>query len=144
MNTRPQTTRVLYFTALGLFYALFIVSILLSVFDVKGTLDGYRHLSFPTWLLIPQATAKALGLIAIAQNRWRTLKDFAYAGFLYNLLLALGAHVALRELDVLLALLGLLLWVFAFTMDRRYHGRRAEGEDIALDSERRGQAGLPI
>ncbi len=129
MQPARNTTRIVYFIATGLFFTVFIVSILLSVLDPQGTIDEYRKLSFPTWLLIPQTLAKALGLLAISQRRWPVLKDFAFAGFLYNLLLALGAHIAVRDVNVVLAIIGLAAWVFAFTMDRIYIPR-AGGQSV--------------
>lgn len=125
MRIVENPTKVLYVTALGLFTAVFVASIALSVFDPEGTINEYRQLSFPEWLLVPQATAKALGLIALFQTRSQLLKDFAFAGFLYNLLLALGAHLSIGEAQVGLAIFGLVVWVFAFAMDRIYHKQQA-------------------
>lgn len=127
IEARGRNTRVLYIIAIGLLIVLFSVSIWLSVSDPQGTIDEYHKLSFPDWLLIPQASAKLLGLIGVVQRRSRTIKDFAYAGFLYNLLLAFGAHVATRDPQVLLALLGLAIWVFAFAMDRLYQRKPRPG-----------------
>jgi hypothetical protein len=53
------------------------------------------------------------------------LRNFAFVGFLYHILLALGAHIALRESMVLLALFDLVVSVFAFTMDRLYYRQHA-------------------
>ena len=63
MEARGRNTRVLYIIAIGLLIVLFSVSIWLSVSDPQGTIDEYHKLSFPDWLLIPQASAKLLGLI---------------------------------------------------------------------------------
>lgn len=130
MHKPSQATRTLYFTALGLLSMVFLISIGLSVFDAAGTIAEYRRLSFPEWLLIPKTTANALGLLALFQTRSQRLKDFAFAGFLYNLLLALGAHIAQQEVAVILPIVGLGAWVFAFIMDRRYHSRRVAARGL--------------
>lgn len=109
----------LYWLSIGLFTLLFAVSIGLTLGDLPGSYASYARLGFPSWSIFFNATAKILGLVAILHNRSRTLKDFAYAGFLYDLLLAIFAHISLGESDVFLALFGLVLWIFAFTMDRR-------------------------
>jgi hypothetical protein len=46
------------------------------------------------------------------------LKDFAYAGFLFDLLLALGAHISEKELYVVVPILGLIIW--AYTSEIKY------------------------
>jgi DoxX-like family len=114
----PSTVRN-YWIATGLFTLLFVASIILTLGDLAGSYKSYAHLGFPAWSVFFNATAKILGLIAIYWNQSRTLKDFAFAGFLFDLLLALCAHIAQREVDVLQAAFGLVLWGFAFYMNRK-------------------------
>ena len=114
----PQTVR-LYWIATGLFTALFTASIVLTFGDLKGSYESYTHLGFPNWAVFFNGTGKILGLIAIHFNKSRTLKDFAFAGLLFNLLLALCAHIAQKEIGFLLPVFGLGLWWFAFTMNRK-------------------------
>ena len=71
------------------------------------------------WVVFFNGAGKVLGLAAIYQNRSNTLKDFAFAGFLFNLLIATSAHIATADPEVVLAILGLVLWVFAFVMNRK-------------------------
>jgi DoxX-like family len=114
-------TKTLYWVATGLFCLLFTGSILLTFGDLQGSYDEFQHLGFPVWTVYFLGIAKILGLIAILSNKSKTLKDFAFAGFLYDLLLALGGHIAAQEIKVLLALFGIALWIFAFVMDRIYY-----------------------
>ncbi len=116
----------LYWLATGLFTLLFVVSIVLTLGDLPASYVSYERLGFPSWSIFFNGFAKILGLIAILHNKSRTLKDFAFAGFLYDLLLALCAHIALQETDAFLALFGLVLWVFAFTMDRKVYHAQAQ------------------
>ena len=114
-------TKTLYWIATGLFCLLFLGSIVYGLIDVQASYDEFRHLQFPEWLFYPLTAAKALGLIAILSNKSQTLKDFAFAGFLYDLLCALGGHIALSEGKVALPVFGIALWTFAFVMDRKYY-----------------------
>ena len=116
-----SSTKWLYWVAIGLFSALFIYSALLTVIDAKGSYAEFQRLSFPAWLTYPTAIAKLLGVFAILTSKSRSLKDFAFAGFLYDLLLALGAHLAAQENLVVGPLIGLGFGWFAFIMDRKYH-----------------------
>jgi tellurite resistance protein TehA-like permease len=114
------TTQRLYWVATGLFLALFIGSVILGLADINESYKEFVHLEFPAWSFIALTVAKVLGLIAIITNKSQTLKDFAFAGFLYDLLLALGGHIAHQEIKALLAVFGLVLWIFAFVMDRKF------------------------
>jgi hypothetical protein len=114
------TTQRLYWLATGLFLALFIGSVVLGLADIDESYKEFVHLGFPAWSFIALTVAKVLGLIAIITNRSQILKDFAFAGFLYDLLLALGGHIAHQEIKVWFAVFGLVLWAFAFVMDRRF------------------------
>jgi hypothetical protein len=116
-----KSTKTLYYIAISLFSALFIGSAVLTVADREGSYAIFRHLEFPEWLLYPLTFAKLLGLAAILKSPYRGLKDFAFAGFLYDLLLAFGGHLAQKEIDVLLPIFGIVLWIFAFVMDRKYY-----------------------
>jgi hypothetical protein len=100
----------------------FLVSVLLTVVDYDGTIAQLRDLGFPTYFAWPQAAAKLLGVVAVLTRRSRTLALFAYAGFLFDMLLALAAHVAEREPYALVAVAGLVIWGFAFAADRRRFG----------------------
>lgn len=109
----------LYKVSLTLFCVLFIGSAILTVVDLKGSYEGFARLQFPAWILYPLSLAKVLGIVAILKSNCRTLKDFAYAGFLYDLLLALGGHIAnWWDRDIFLALFGLIVWNATFWSDR--------------------------
>jgi hypothetical protein len=118
-------TKRLYQISLSLFSALFIGSVIFSFVDIQASYDEYRHLGFPTWTLYPLGLAKVLGIIAIVSNRSKTLKSFAYAGFLYDLLLALGGHISQGEVKIVLPVVSIGLWASTFAMDRRMHPESA-------------------
>jgi hypothetical protein len=120
-NPPSITTQRLYWIATGLFTALFTGSVVFGLLDLNESYKEFQRLEFPAWSFIFLTVAKVLGLIAILSNRSQTLKDFAFAGFLYDLLLALGGHIAQREIQVLLPLLSLPIWAFAFIMNRRMY-----------------------
>lgn len=116
---------LLYRLATGALCAVFAVSVLLTFGDLDGTRAQLADLGFPTYFAIPQGVAKVLGIVAILSRRSRTLTYFAYAGFLFDLLLALTAHIAERETYGLLAAAALVIWVAAFWADRRRFGAAA-------------------
>jgi hypothetical protein len=114
---RPRPT--LYWIAIGLFAVLFFGSAFLNITDPQGAYAEYKRLEFPAWIHYPLSLLKVLGVLVIVWNRSQTLKDFAFAGYLCDLLLATGGHIAQMDMGIWLALFGLTLWGFAFYMDRK-------------------------
>jgi DoxX-like family len=110
----------LYWIAIGLFAAMFAYSIFLGLGDLKESYIEYTRLGFSQpWQVFFNSFGKLLGLLAIFQNRSRTLKDFAYAGFFFDSLLAVFGHIFQGEIRFVVPIFGLLVWSFAFTMDRK-------------------------
>jgi hypothetical protein len=60
-----------------------------------------------------------VGVATILSNKSTRLKLFAFAGFLYDFFLPLGAHSDQREVKLLVPLTCLAIWGFAYEMDRR-------------------------
>ena len=82
-----------------LFWASTVVLTLIMCFSVFNYLTKYEiisgffeHFNYPTYLVYPLAIAKILGLVAIWGNFLKWLKEWAYAGFFFNTLLAFFAH----------------------------------------------------
>ena len=76
--------------------------------------EKFTSLGFPTWIIYPLAIAKLLGLVAIWTEKSKTLKEWAYAGFTFNLLLAIGAHVHIVDEEFYAALVGLILGAISY------------------------------
>lgn len=56
---------------------------------VKGFFERF---DYPTYLVIPLAVAKVLGIIMILWRKSTWLTEWAYAGFFFDILLAFFAH----------------------------------------------------
>lgn len=84
-----------------IFTALFGLSMLsgaaLYFFDYTHAQAEFTGLDFPIYIIYPLAIAKILGVIGILQNKSETLKEWAYAGFFFNLLLAFSAHLVAND-----------------------------------------------
>ncbi len=103
----------------GVFCALFIGSVIFGLLDLDASYREYVHLGFSNWSLHVLNVGKVLGVLAILSNRFRTLKDFAFAGFLFDLGLALIAHLVVPEAKAVLPAACLGLWAWTFYANRR-------------------------
>jgi DoxX-like family len=124
LNTASATTssarsNLVYWMATGLFFALFAFSAIWTLVDVPGAEAGARRLNFPANLMVPLALA---GIAAIVWRRSTMLKEFAFAGFLFDLLLAGSQHLYQRDGEGVPVVVGLVLWAGAYYVDRRRFG----------------------
>lgn len=58
---------------------------------------AYTHLGYPTSLMAFLGVCKLLGVIALLVPGFRGLKEWAYAGFTYDLLGAAYAHLSVDD-----------------------------------------------
>jgi hypothetical protein len=58
-----------------------------------STASTMMHLGYPLYLMRILGLAKLLGAVAIVSNRSRTLKEWAYAGYTFDLLGAVASHL---------------------------------------------------
>jgi hypothetical protein len=95
MNAR--TTRILYWT----FTALFIVpqawSALQMITEAPRMTETLHSLGYPLYFMKLLGVAKLLGAAAILLSPYRTLKEWAYAGFMFDVIGAFVSHVAHRD-----------------------------------------------
>lgn len=74
----------------------------------------FTGLGFPTWLIYPMAIAKILGVIMVLTKFKKFLTEWAYAGFLFNFLLAFGAHTAIGDGEAMGAVVAFVLWLGSY------------------------------
>lgn len=109
-----------YLAASAPFFVIFLGSIALTFVDLEATRVATVGFGYPAWVVVPQGVAKVLGLIAILSRRSGLLTGLAFAGFTYDVLLALGAHLVQQDLpNIALATAGLLSTAAAYWAHRR-------------------------
>ena len=72
-----------------------------------------------TYIIYPLAIAKLLGLVAILSRKSELLKEWAYAGFFYNVVLAFFAHVMINDNQQWGALAAMVLLLTSYFFQRR-------------------------
>lgn len=108
-----------YWIATGLFTALMLMSAGMYIFNHETISQEFLSLGYPAYIIYPLALAKILGLIAIVTGKSKTLKEWAYAGFFFDILLAFFAHIMVSDGEFAPAILALLLLAVSYFSSRK-------------------------
>lgn len=89
--------KIAYYISTGLLTALMLLSSGMYIFNNEEISKVFESLGYPAYIVYPLATAKILGLLAIWTNKSASLKEWAYAGFFFDFILAFFAHYMVGE-----------------------------------------------
>ncbi|WP_340076936.1 DoxX family protein [Leptobacterium sp. I13] len=89
--------RIIYWIVTGLISLLFLYSATIYFTNYERVEDFFQQYGYPTYIVYPLAVAKVLGIAVILINKWKALKEWAYAGFFFNLVLAFSAHYTYQD-----------------------------------------------
>ncbi|MGY3792312.1 DoxX family protein [Aquimarina sp. 433] len=79
----------------------------------------FENLDYPSYLVIPLAIAKIGGIVVILTNKIKWLKEWAYAGFFFDMTLAFTAHYMKDDGQGLFATLGLIFLVISYAIGKK-------------------------
>jgi DoxX-like family len=89
--------RRLYWIVTGLMAAFMLMASIPDILRIPQAVDLFRHLGYPSYLLPFLGTAKTLGVIAIVAPGVFLLKEWAYAGLVFDLIGAIYSHLAVGD-----------------------------------------------
>lgn len=111
--------RVIFWIVTGLLCLMMLASAGIYIFDYGSTAAIFQSLGYPTYIIYPLAIAKILGVIAIVSNYSKSLKEWAYAGFFYDFLLAASAHYFSGIPSPIPAVGALVLLIVSYILDKK-------------------------
>ncbi|MDR3697482.1 DoxX family protein [Mucilaginibacter sp.] len=89
---------------------------LFQALQLKGVVQGFKPLGYPTYFISIIGVWKVLGIIAILIPGFKLLKEWAYAGIFFTMSGAVISHIASNDVKaqilapVLLAVFTVLSW----------------------------------
>jgi len=89
--------KILFWVSTSMLTLIMFFSVYNYFFNHQAIVDFFENMGYPTYLIYPLAVAKILGLIAVWGNFSKWLKEWAYAGFFFNTLLAFFAHYMVSD-----------------------------------------------
>ncbi len=117
---------LIYRISTGLLTVMMVGGSAMYFFNYDEVSATFTKLGYPTYIVYPLAVAKLLGLVAIWTRRSETLKNLAYAGYFYNLILASSAHVAVGDGEFAPALVALVLVSVSFYSGEKLAERQTQ------------------
>ena len=99
---KPKTIKVIYWIAVILFSLFMLFSGVLEVMQTQQAKEAIKHLGYPIYVNTIIGVAKILGVLAILQWKFQTLKEWAYAGFTIDFIGA-GASIYFAGDGILMA-----------------------------------------
>ena len=97
--------KIVYWIVTLLASALMTMSAIPDLLVSAEAVEFFRHLGYPTYLLPFLGVAKILGVAAILQPWYPTLKEWAYAGLTIDLVGAFYSHMSVSD--------PVSLWIFS-------------------------------
>ena len=114
-----KTQKIIYWIATALLSLLVLFSAGIYFFNHAEIANVFTSLGFPTYIIYPLATLKILGLIVILGNIGGNLKEWAYAGFFFNFVLAFFAHLMVGDGEQFGALMALVFLLASYFLGKK-------------------------
>lgn len=98
MTDERRKTKLLYWIPTGLLGALFLMSGTFNVTQQPNVMESLANLGYPAYLAVLLGVCKLLAAVTVVLGaRWPRLKEWAFAGLVFDLGGAVIAHLAAGE-----------------------------------------------
>ena len=84
--------KIIYWVATTVMCGIFAFSASMYFTKTEMVKGFFEALNYPSYVVIPLATLKVLGIIAVLTKQSKLLTEWAYAGFFFDAVLAYAAH----------------------------------------------------
>lgn len=114
-----RTKKIIYWVSTGIFTVIVLMYVENSIFNHEMFSKRFAALGYPTYIIYPLTIAKILGLIAIWSNKSKTLREWAYAGFLFDFILAMLAEAHASDGEYISSLIALVTLLTSYVIGRK-------------------------
>jgi uncharacterized membrane protein YphA (DoxX/SURF4 family) len=87
----------LYWIVTGLMAAFMLMASIPDILQIPQAVEIFTHLGYPTYLLPFIGIAKTLGVVAVLLPGFARLREWAYAGLVFDLIGALYSHLSVGD-----------------------------------------------
>ncbi|MEM9363009.1 MAG: DoxX family protein [Bacteroidota bacterium] len=125
-----KTNKIIYWIATGIVCFVFFTGGLMYFFNYDYAHSFFVNLGFPTWIIYPLGILKILGPVAILSRKSPFLKELAYAGFLYDAILAVTAHLMVGDGYIYHGIAAIILTIVSWIYDRKLFGKMIQVKPV--------------
>ena len=108
-----------YWIITGLFCAMMTFSGVMYFVNYDYVSSEFVKLGFPTWVIYPLAFLKIVGVITILWRKNRSLLEWAYAGFFFNITMAFISHLLIADGEQWGALVALVMLISSYFLGKK-------------------------
>ncbi len=112
---KPKTIKVTYWVLNILFCLFHIMDAIGGLSKAKAGVDAMQLMGYPIYLMTFLSILKLLGVIALLQDKFKTLKEWAFAGFSFTLIGAAVSHACIND-KVAFIIMPLIFLVILFAL----------------------------
>lgn len=112
-----KNNKIIYWIATVIMSIVFLFSAGMYLLNYDRAAGFFESLGFPVWIIYPLAIAKLLALVAILSRKSRVLVEWAYAGLLFDAILAFSSHTIVNDGQSAMALIA----IITIIVSRVYH-----------------------
>jgi hypothetical protein len=114
--------RIAYWIVTGLFCLMMLAGAAIEIFAFGESVKMLYQLGFPDFIAYVLPATKILGVIAILTGYSNTLKEWAYAGFFFDFVLAALAHYFSGVPSPIAAIVALILLMTSYILGKKVYG----------------------
>lgn len=92
-----KRNRIIYWVTTGLVCVVMLMSASMYFFNNREVSKLFIKFGYPTYIIYPLAVAKVLAVVALVSNKSKVLKEWAYAGIFFDVILATSAHLSVND-----------------------------------------------
>ncbi|GJM32408.1 MAG: hypothetical protein DHS20C18_14090 [Saprospiraceae bacterium] len=92
-----KKAKIFYWTSTIIFAFLMFMDGIGGITRQEAGVEIMKHLGYPIYFLSIVGTAKILGAMAIVQNKFKAIKEWAYAGFVINFIGAFASRAFMGD-----------------------------------------------
>ena len=94
---KPKTIKITYWVLIILFCLSAVGDAMGGLTKAKAGVEGMQHLGYPLYLMTYLSVLKLLGVIALLQTKFQTIKEWAFAGFAFTFTGAFFSRASLGD-----------------------------------------------
>jgi len=120
-----KINKIIYWSTTGLVSALLLMSSGMYIFKNEMIQQAFTGLGYPTYLIYPLVLAKISAIVVLLTKKKSILKEWAYAGLLFDFVLAFFAHIMIKDGEQMMALTAIVLLVTSYFFGKKVFQTKA-------------------